>query len=366
LKVAILGAGGTIAPPIVRDLAESPEVAAMRLLDIDGARAGNVAREHGGGKAEARAIDGRDAGALSAALADVDLLVNAASYRINLDAMEAALAAGCHYVDLGGLYHVTAEQLKLHERFERVGLLALLGVGSAPGKTNLMAALAAERLGGVVERIEISAGGRDLDPPDGFAPPYALQTLIDELTLKPIVLHGGEAVELEPLADAGLVTFPAPIGEAPTIFTLHSELLTFGESFGCGECDFRLSLAPALLQQLTDLAGATPAEIAHAQEQAVRPSAQTVSCHIVDAWSGTRHLRVTCKSSPIARWGLGGSVVSTSAPVAAAVRLLARGRIEARGALPPERAIVPQEMIDQLRDRNAVFSLTEDEETILL
>ena len=35
MRVAVLGAGGTIAPAIVRDLAESEEVTAMRLLDID-------------------------------------------------------------------------------------------------------------------------------------------------------------------------------------------------------------------------------------------------------------------------------------------------------------------------------------------
>ena len=37
--VAILGAGGTIGPAIVRDLAESDEVDALRALDLDGARA---------------------------------------------------------------------------------------------------------------------------------------------------------------------------------------------------------------------------------------------------------------------------------------------------------------------------------------
>lgn len=366
LTVAVLGAGGTIAPPIVRDLAESEEVAGLKLLDIDAERTAGVAAEHGMGKAASAAIDARDKDGLAKALAGCDVLVNSASYRVNLDAMAGSLAAGCHYIDLGGLYHVTTEQLKLHDDFERAGLLALLGIGSAPGKTNLMAAVAAERLGGKVERIAVSAGGRDLDPPDGFAPPYALQTLIDELTLKPIVLRKGEAVELEPLADAGIVSFPDPIGDAPAVYTLHSELLTFGESFGCGECDFSLSLAPALLEELTRLAQATPAERALATERAVRPSAKTISCHVVDAWAGGRHLRVTCKSSPIERWDLGGSVVSTSAPVAAAVRLLAHGRIEARGALPPERAIVPQEMIDQLRDRNAAFSVTEEEETIQL
>ena len=40
--VAVLGAGGTIARAIVRDLAESPEVGELLLLDVDGARAAQV------------------------------------------------------------------------------------------------------------------------------------------------------------------------------------------------------------------------------------------------------------------------------------------------------------------------------------
>ena len=67
------------------------------------------------------------------------MLVNSASYRVNLDAMRACLEAGCHYIDLGGLYWLTGQQLELHDEFERAGLLALLGMGSSPGKTNVMA-----------------------------------------------------------------------------------------------------------------------------------------------------------------------------------------------------------------------------------
>ena len=35
MRVAVLGAGGTITPAIVRDLAESPEVEELLLLDLD-------------------------------------------------------------------------------------------------------------------------------------------------------------------------------------------------------------------------------------------------------------------------------------------------------------------------------------------
>lgn len=355
----MLGAGGTIAPPIVRDLAESEEVAALKLLDLDAAKAAQTAAEHGLGKATSNAIDARAEGALAAALDGVDVLVNSASYRINLDAMHACLDAGCHYIDLGGLYHVTRQQLELDEDFAAAGLVALLGVGSAPGKTNLMAAVACEQLGGSAERIDITAGGRDLDPPDGFAPPYAVQTLLDELTLRPVLLRGGEAVEVDPLTDAGTIDFPAPIGDAPAIYTLHSELLTFGESFGCTECSFRLSLGPAVMDRLIELTKASPEQVAAAAAGAVKPSAHTVSVHLIDAYAGQRHVRIACRTSPHERWGLGGSVVSTSAPAAAAVRLLAREQITARGALPPERAIDPAAMFAELEQRGAEFTVSE-------
>src|SRR5919108_6652338 len=53
VNVAVLGAGGTIAPAIVRDLAESEEVSRLRLLDLDGERAAASAHAHGLGKATA-------------------------------------------------------------------------------------------------------------------------------------------------------------------------------------------------------------------------------------------------------------------------------------------------------------------------
>src|SRR5436309_8875228 len=158
LHVAVLGAAGTIAPAIVRDLAESDEVARMTLLDLDPERAGLVAAANGGGKADAVGVDATDLDALARALEHAEVLVNSASYRVNLDAMRACLGAGCHYLDLGGLYWMTLEQLKLSAKFERAGLLAILGIGSSPGKTNLMAARALRELGkgAAIESIEVA------------------------------------------------------------------------------------------------------------------------------------------------------------------------------------------------------------------
>ncbi len=351
MRVAVLGAGGTIAPAIIRDLAESEEVASLSLLDLDAERAAAVADQHGGGKAAATAVDARADGALAAALADCDVLVNSASYRINLDAMRACLETGCHYLDLGGLYHLAAKQLELGDDFESAGLLALLGIGSAPGKTNLMGAIAKRELGGSVERMDVSAAGRDREPPVGFSVPYALRTIVDELTMPPIVVRDGAPTEVAPLDPGGTVDFGEPIGEADTIYTLHTEMLTFPTSFGCSQATFRLSLSPGVVDRVREVASAGDEAIDAAARDASPPSPQTVAVHLVEATAGDRAARVRAVTEPMADWGIGGGVVSTASPAAAAVRMLARGQIEARGALPPELCLDPEEMFGELESR---------------
>jgi lysine 6-dehydrogenase len=357
VRVAILGAGGTIAPAIVRDLADSEEAEGLLLLDLDPERAERVAAEQGGGKAEARKADAT--AGLASQLGEVEVLVNSAAYRINLEAMRACLEAGCHYIDLGGLYHVTARQLELSDEFERAGLLAILGMGSAPGKTNLLAARAVERLGGKPDWIAVSAGGRDLDPPDGVSFPYAPQTLVDELSIPPMALVDGRPTELEPVQPGGEVEFGEPIGAGATIYTLHSEVLSFGDSFGCGNVTFRLSLAPQVLGHVRELVGASEERIAEVARSASPPSPRTVSVHLVEATGGETTVRARSVTPPHQAWGLGGGIVSTASPAAAAVRLLARERIEARGALPPERCVDAGELFAELETRGVEFDLSE-------
>jgi saccharopine dehydrogenase-like NADP-dependent oxidoreductase len=205
----------------------------------------------------------------------------------------------------------------------------------------------------------VVAGGRDqAAPQDGkLRPPYALQTLIDELTLPPVVIRDGEPVEIEPLKPGGPVDFGPPIGTAETIYTLHSELATFGQSFRCREASFRLSLAPPLLARLRELVGAPEDEVRRATQEAASPSTETVSVHLVKARADSGR-SVTVRALSPAHFGLGGSIVSTAAPAAAAVRLLARGSLTAVGVLAPELCIEPDEMFAELESRGCSFSVT--------
>ncbi len=358
MRIAVLGAGGTIAPALVRDLAESAEVDSLTLLDLDGARVRAVAEAHGGGKATAAAVDASDPQALTLALEGCGLLVNAASHRVNLRAMDACIVAGCGYIDLGGLYHVTARQLERSDELAERGLLAVLGVGAGPGKTNVMAARAARELDRVA-RVRCASAGFDADPPHGLAAPYAIQTLLDELTVPPIVMRGGIAEEIAPMTDGGTIAFPEPVGERPSLYTLHSEVLTLPDGLSAPEADFRLALGPGVLDRLTPLIGRPAEEIAALRPQP--PSTETYSAQhvVVEGKKDGVHTEVTMTALtvPNEAWGLGGGIVSTASVAAATARLYARGRLPHVGALPPERCLEPEALFEQLEARGCTFAL---------
>ena len=358
-RVAVVGAAGIIGPAIVATLAEQEGVDEIRCLDLDERGARAVAERHGGGRATSGRLDIRDQGSAAAALAGTGLLLNTAAYRVNLEAMEAALAAGAHYLDLGGLFHVTRRQLELDARFREAGLLAVLGMGSTPGKTNVMAARAAELLGGAAERFVVAAAGRDPDPPTGpLVAPYAVETILDELSMPTPVVRGGELEFLEPLTDAGMVEFGEPVGTASTIYTIHSEQATFPESFGARDVSFQLSLNPAFLERirlLTDLGLASTDEVPVDGAKVVprrvllallarlpktSPSRRAFGLHRIEAYGPAGTAVVECLTEPVERLAFGGGVLSTACPPGVVAGMICRGELaHLAGVLPSERAV---------------------------
>jgi saccharopine dehydrogenase-like NADP-dependent oxidoreductase len=358
--VAVVGAAGIIGPAIVATLAEHEAVERILVLDMNEAGAREVAERHGGGRASGGPLDITDRERAAAAIEGADVLVNTASYRVNLAAMEAALAAGTHYVDLGGLFHVTIEQLELDGRYRDAGLLAVLGMGSTPGKTNVMAARAVELLGDEVERIVVAAAGRDPDPPSGpLVAPYAVETILDELSMPTPVVRDGEVIYLAPLTDAGSVEFGQPVGPAQTIFTIHSEQATFAQSFGARNVSFQLSLNPVFLEKirlLTELglADTEPVEVRGvrvtprhvllallAQLPKASPSHRAFGIHRIEAHGREGGLAVVeCVTSAVDRLDFGGGVLSTACPPAVVADMLCRGELGAHaGVLPSERCV---------------------------
>ena len=320
--IAVIGAAGTIGRNVAGWLAEWGAEPLLRDFRLEG-------DEH---------VDARDPASLGRALEGAAVCVNCADYRLNLDVMRACLGSGVHYVDLGGLYHVTRRQLELDGEFRSAGLTAILGLGSAPGKTNLLASAGVRRLGEAPLALEIWAATRDpAAAGHPFPAPYSVQTLRDELQLRPVVVLDGEAREVEPLSGSAEREFPEPVGRATGIYTLHSELATLPAAFpSLREASFRLCLSPGLLEKLLAL------EEGELPEPYVQ-SPESVAVHqVVLAGEGSQVV-----GTAVTR---GGSAKSTSEPAARAAFELAEGRLEAPGVRPPEAAVGEPEAFLALLD----------------
>ncbi|MGH3142639.1 MAG: saccharopine dehydrogenase NADP-binding domain-containing protein, partial [Gaiellales bacterium] len=191
--IAVVGAAGTIGRNVARFLDGWGAPLVRRDARLEGEEQ----------------VDPSDSAAVAAALDGSAVCVNCADYRLNASVMRGALDAGAHYVDLGGLYHVTKLQLEFDSEFRERGLGALLGMGSAPGKANLMASAAVARLEEDPRSLEIWAATRD-PAAEGhpFPAPYSVRTLLDELSMAPVVVEDGQALEVEPLSGEATRVLP--------------------------------------------------------------------------------------------------------------------------------------------------------------
>jgi saccharopine dehydrogenase-like NADP-dependent oxidoreductase len=193
-------------------------------------------------KLSVQPIDLNDHEALVELLKPADACVNATVYYTNLKVMEACLEAKTPYTDMGGLFHGTLEQLKLSDRFAAAGISAVLGMGSAPGVPNIQARYAADRLDSI-EYIRIYDGVKP-PPPGSLKFTYAVPTIIDELTLSPMVFRNGEFIACDPLTEFEDYAFSPPLGQLPMHLSLHSEVATLPISFqdkGVQECFFKIN-----------------------------------------------------------------------------------------------------------------------------
>jgi saccharopine dehydrogenase-like NADP-dependent oxidoreductase len=242
MRITVLGGAGKMGCISVQDLATDSRVEEVILADLDLQQARAVADYINSPKIKLRILDRNDPQAFDKAVANSDACVNATIRHTNLPVMEACLKAGVHYTDMGGLFFITKKQLELHERYVQAGLSAVLGMGSAPGIPNIQARYAADRLD-TIESIKIYDGIKP-PPPDDMRFTYSVPTIVDELTLEPMVFHAGEFQPRPPLTGFEDYWFTPPLGLLPMHLSLHSEVATLPITFkdkGVQECFFKIN-----------------------------------------------------------------------------------------------------------------------------
>lgn len=396
--VVVLGGAGAMGRITVKDLFETaPSELTILIADYNLTAAERLARSYKSARVRAAAADAASVRATTKLLKGAFAVINAVQYQLNVQVMRAALAAGAHYLDLGGLFHVTREQLKLHGEFRRAGLLAVLGMGAAPGIVNLLARSVADELDAVSE-IHIQVGSVDRTPGRAVTPlgtSYSIQTVLDESTLPAAIFTKGRFRFVPPMSGAVPVHFPDPVGLRRPSYTIHSEVATLPLTYskkGIQEVSFRIAFDEALEDKLRflrelGLSAAQPMELRRTDGRrrtasAVRVAPRDLLLALLkqlpapppvagppDEYEVLRAVvrgsraghdveeTIDCHVPGIPAWGMGIDV-DTGCPPSIVVQMLARGELTARGALPPERAVPAEPFFRALAARGMTVRRT--------
>jgi saccharopine dehydrogenase (NAD+, L-lysine-forming) len=378
MKVVIPGGCGAMGSEATRDLAKTSDFDEITIADLNVAQAQALADElnAGTGRELVRVtqVDASDEEALVKVMRGQDVVVNTMTYHFGIKATHAAIRAGVHYLDLGGL-HSTPKQLALDNEARAAGITIVLGCGATPGVTNVLARRGADELDSV-DAIHIAfASHRSMAPSPGL-----LDTVIDEFSPEAsrFYYEDGQLVEVRPFDGARTIDFQPPVGEQEVYFVPHSETHTLRRFIGKGlrRVDVRGAWRPETMRALrlfldfhlitSDSVRVNGTTLQAKEFLRAHLLQEEANGHASDTgdWAfllyvevkGTRAGRVATRiyrtSHPgMNEWGRQATAKMTGIPASIGAQLLARGEVASTGVLAPEAAFEPARFISELARR---------------
>jgi saccharopine dehydrogenase (NAD+, L-lysine-forming) len=236
-KVLIIGAGG-VGTVVAHKVAKAPEVfSEIMLASRTKSKCDLIAQAIGTHRIQTAEVDADDLESLLGLLNRFkpDLVIHVALPYQDLTIMEACLKVGAHYLDTAN-YEPPEEakfeykwQWAYHERFQKAGLMALLGCGFDPGVTNVFTAYAAKHHFDEIHYLDIvdCNAGEHGKP---FATNFNPEINIREVTQKGKYWEEGKWIETEPHEIHRTLTYPG-IGPRESYLIYHEELESLVKHF---------------------------------------------------------------------------------------------------------------------------------------
>lgn len=219
--VAVIGANGIQGRIVARDLLLSGCSVLLCALDRYGL---DSILDHE--RARFATVDIRETELLRQQLknAAVRVVVNCALDDFNLEVMQLALELGLHYIDLGSEVAMYRQQQQLHQGFVDRDRLAISGIGSTPGISNIMLRYLLPRFDSI-ETVHLGFAWTSNLPV--FVPPFSIDAIAYEFSEPATIFEGGRFVEKSPDEPTGISYDYRGIGPQLTCYTKHIEHHTF-------------------------------------------------------------------------------------------------------------------------------------------
>ncbi len=229
-RLMIIGAGG-VGNVTVRKAAMEKEVFSEILLASRTlSKCNKIATDIGNRRIQTARVDAENVPELARLMKEFrpDVVVNVALPYQDLTIMDACLEAGVHYLDTANYEPKEVAKFEYkwqwayREKFEKAGIMALLGCGFDPGVTGIYTAYALKHHFDKIEYLDIlDCNAGDHGKP--FATNFNPEINIREITQKGRYWEDGQWIEIEPMSVHRPVDYPG-IGPKESYLLYHEEL----------------------------------------------------------------------------------------------------------------------------------------------
>ena len=359
------------------DLARSDQVQEITLADNNEQRLSEaverIKRITGTGKIKAVKFDAADTEAARKLMQGHDGALSAVPYFLNLGLAKSAIAAGCHFADLGGNNTVVKQQFALDEQALAASVAIAPDCGLSPGMASILGGELLRRIGGRADALKIYVGGlpQTPRPPFNYQLVFSVEGLINEYSEPAKILRDGQIITIEPLTEVE----PFGMEGFPELEAFHTSggTSTLPETFQgqVGECFEKTLRYPGhvrMLRSLYDLGlfssvkrSVSGTEVAPRQvtsrlfEEQFTRNEPEVTLLRVEA----HHDDVVASFSMVdytdAATGLTSMMRTTAWPASIVLQMLIAGEIRKRGCIRQETDVPAQLFLHEMARRDVVI-----------
>ncbi len=398
MNVLLIGTGG-VGEAIAVIAQHRPWLKKLVLADYNLKRARQVrARLSQPRRFPAVQVDARDKRQIIALARQhqADVIVNAVDPLFNEAIFDAAYTAGCHYLDMAMTLsqpHPTHPyeqcgvklgdyQFERAAKWEKKGLLALVGMGVEPGLADVFARYAEKHLFDAIDEIGVRDGANLEVRGYAFAPTFSIWTTIEECLNPPIIWERARGwFTTPPFSEPEVFDFPGGIGPQECVNVEHEEVLLVPRWVKCNRVTFKYGLGDEFIGVLKTLAllGLDKKEPINVKGVQVAPRDVVAACLPDPAKLGDHMFGKTCAGTWVTGtkdgrprevylyqvadneacmrdYGVQAVVWQTAVNPVIALELLSEGIWQGRGVLGPE-AFDPDPFMERMKAYDFPYGL---------
>ena len=376
--VAVLGGAGEMGRKAVSIVSQFEGISELIVADFDLAAAEKiVARNTAEAKIPLTAaqVDVTDAKQLAELLDGVDVVLNMTGpfYRLGVSVLQAALSAGCHYLDICDDWEPTIDMLALNKEAVESDVVAVIGIGASPGISNILARVICDRLDRVDDLYTVwpvDAGDERGDAiqvvvEENQGASAAIVHWMQQISGEIEVVKEGQLVAQRPMLPVTL-NYPN-VGEGTGYTVGHPEPITLVETMGIRGSSASLMLlrksTAAFIDGLRKRIDAGQLSLEAGAKEIGKPSRLgrlkaafrsfwfpgPGDLPLFFAWARGEHNGESCVvGATFTSAPADGMAGITSWPLAVGLRQLLDGRISTVGVHPPETVIEPEHFFNML------------------